>query len=622
MKRIYVILTICSLALGSMAQTQQGVVKTRGKMVNGKLVPGVGLSGATITIQGRSAVLSQASGTFSFPVTNKTFFVQSVQKMGYQLVDAEAAKKVYQYSPNTFYLVMEKPDQQAEDKLAAERKIRRTLQQQLQLREDELEELKEQNKLTQEEYRKRFEQLYNDQQNNEKLIADMAKKYAALDYDQMDDLNQRISDAILNGRLTEADSLLRSKGDIRSRDAEISRRQQAETQRKAEIAKEQSDLKASEAGTRKLLEDFGADCYRYHNLFKLENKYDSAAYYIELRANRDTTNVEWQFEAGLYFKKQKQYKKAIAYFEKVLDISRHLAAANPQLSEIYIASTASALNNLAAMYMDVQRFDESETMFKEALDITRSLTQENPLVYEQDLATALNNLAILYMYTHRFEESEAMYKEALIINRRLAQQSILIYKSDLASTLNNLASLYNEAQRFKESEAMLKEALEIHRFLVQENPQEYEAGLAKTLNNLAILYSDTRRLEESESILKEGLEIYRRFAAVNPQAYESEVSFTLGNLSFIVLFLKNFADAEKYAYEGIAVDSTQHWISGNLAAALLFQGRYAEAEIIYRQYKDELKDEFLDDFRQFAEAGVIPKEREDDVEKIKQILNE
>ena len=72
----------------------------------------------------------------------------------------------------------------------------------------------------------------------------------------------------------------------------------------------------------------------------------------------------------------------------------------------------------------------------------------------------------------------------------------------------------------------------------------------------------------------------------------------------------------------MAVDSTQHWIAANLAHALLFQGKYAEAEKIYREYKSELKDSFLDDFRQFAEAGVIPKEREADVERIKRMLNE
>ena len=50
---------------------------------------------------------------------------------------------------------------------------------------------------------------------------------------------------------------------MKSRDAEIDRRLQAEAQRKNEITKEQEELAASEAGTRKLLEDYAADCYKY-----------------------------------------------------------------------------------------------------------------------------------------------------------------------------------------------------------------------------------------------------------------------------------------------------------------------------------------------------------------------
>jgi predicted Zn-dependent protease len=86
--------------------------------------------------------------------------------------------------------------------------------------------------------------------------------------------------------------------------------------------------------------------------------------------------------------------------------------------------------------------------------------------------------------------------------------------------------------------------------------------------------------------------------------------------------MKQFQEAEEYAREARAIDSTQYILYTNLAAALLFQGKYGEAEVIYRQYKDELKDGFLDDFNQFAEAGVIPKEREEDVERIKKILEE
>jgi hypothetical protein len=182
--------------------------------------------------------------------------VQGVQKQGYQLVDADAAPKAYQYSTNTFYLVMDTPDQQVEDRLSAERKIRRTLQRQLQQREDELEEMKE--RLTQEEYHRRLAQLYEDQKNNEKLIADMAKEYSQIDYDLLDGLNRQISDAILNGKLTKADSLLRSKGDMQSRSEEIDRRRQAESKERAELAQRQANLAASETGTHKLLEDFAA----------------------------------------------------------------------------------------------------------------------------------------------------------------------------------------------------------------------------------------------------------------------------------------------------------------------------------------------------------------------------
>ena len=86
--------------------------------------------------------------------------------------------------------------------------------------------------------------------------------------------------------------------------------------------------------------------------------------------------------------------------------------------------------------------------------------------------------------------------------------------------------------------------------------------------------------------------------------------------------MKNYPEAEQLAREGLSIDSTKIFIYTNLAAALLFQGKYTESEQIYRQYKSELKESFLDDFKQFAEAGVIPKEYEADVEKIKKMLNE
>ena len=74
--------------------------------------------------------------------------------------------------------------------------------------------------------------------------------------------------------------------------------------------------------------------------------------------------------------------------------------------------------------------------------------------------------------------------------------------------------------------------------------------------------------------------------------------------------------------EAIKVDSTQHIAYANLAAALLFQGKVEEAEKLYRQYKAEFKDGFLDDFAEFERLNVIPEERKKDVERIKAMLRE
>lgn len=508
------------------AQMQQGVVKTKGRMVNGKHVTGQGLSGATITIQGRSSVLSQGSGAFSFPVTNKTFMIQGVQKRGYQLVDADAVPKAYQYSTNTFYLVMETPEQQAEDKLAAERKIRRTLQRQLQQREDELDELKE--KLTQEEFHRRLAQLYEDQKNNEKLIADMAKEYSQIDYDQLDELNRQISDAILNGELMRADSLLRSKGDINSRIASVRKAQEAEAKEEVELAHRQENLAASKVGTKKRLEDLAQDCKNYFDRYKMSNQHDSATYYIELRAELDTTNAKWQFDAGYYLNEQKQHQKAIAYYTKALFIYRCLAQANPQSYEPDLAVT---LNNLALLYSNTQRFSESESLFKEALETYRRLTQTASIRLESGLARTLNNLALLYFKTQRFSESESMFKEAQAIYRNLSGAIPRKYVPYLAWTLNNLANLYRDTRRFSESEEMYN--LTLSRLRYWHQIEDFEPYVAGTLNNLADLYRDTRRFLESETKYKEALEIYRRLATKQPDEYRASLAWVQYSLMHI-----------------------------------------------------------------------------------------
>jgi len=592
MKKGIVALFLLVVALSAFGQTQRGFVKTKGRMVNGQYVKGAGLPGATVSIQGgRNVAVQQADGSFAFPVTAQTFRVQGVQKKGYELVDQDVTRKSYQLSSNPIYLVMETPEQQQQDQLAAERRIRRTLTRKLQDKEDEIENLKALNKLSQEEYQKALQQLYAEQQSNERLIKNMAEEYATMDYDQMDSLNRKISDAIVNGRLTEADSLLRSKGDVSARIAEVRHAQQAEAEAEAELAQRQQDLEASKDGTRKKLNDIARDCSRFFERFGLENQHDSAAYYMELKANLDTTIGDWQLDAAIYFHNRHEYAKAEKYYKRSWPIFKNLSAIFPTFGGSYLTMIQ---NNLGYLYKATERYAESEAMFKEALEWRRSNAKKGQY-FEQDLSETLRGLADLYCDTERQAEAEALYREALEIVRRLVAADPGKYEGDVTVTLNNLAVLYTNTERYAEGEAMFLEALEMYRRLVATDPVKYEYSMAYTLSNLAFVYMKTQRLQECETTFLESLEIYRRLAERDPQTFNSKLYQALSKVQQFYSETQRPAESEAMYNEMLEVlrrmaAANPERFNSSLDAMLFVRAgdykasqRYAESEALCRE---------------------------------------
>ena len=657
-KKIISLFLFLFVAMSGYSQTQQGCVKTRGRIIDGKHVPGKGLTGAVVSIQGRADVgVKRKDGHFSFPATEKQFMVQAVTKKDYILVDADAAPKVYPHTSDTVYFLMETPEQVAQDTLDAMRRIRRTLQRELQKREDEIEALKAENKISEKEYRAALQKLHDSQGNNEKLISEMAKRYSLLDYDKLDEFYRRVSYYIEQGELTKADSLLRSRGDVESQI-------KAQHKKGAAIEQKESELRKAKEVYKHENEELARRCYGFYESFKLQNLQDSALHYLELRANIDTTNAEWQFDAAKYSQSQNQFGKSEFYYIRALTLYRRLAESNPSAYEFDFARS---LNNIAILYSDTQRFSDAEKMNKEALSIRRRLAKNNPAANEPYVAASLNNLANLYSDTQRFSDAEKMHKESLAISRRLAKDNPSAYEPDVVHSLNNLANLYRVTSRFSDAEKMYKESLEIRRRLAKDNPSAYEPDVARSLNGLANLYSNTQRFSEAEKIYNESLEIYRRLAESNtsmqsnfssvlyalsklydvvkeykkvyevneelipllkdkyknnPEQFKRDYAEIIGSQSFYCMFMSDFVKAEEYAREGLDGNSSLIFIYSNLASSLLMQGKYSEAKSIYRKYKLILKDAFLSDFKEFEEAGIIPKKRRKDVEKIKKMLNE
>ena len=341
------------------------------------------------------------------------------------------------------------------------------------------------------------------------------------------------------------------------------------------------------------LENLGKTYYYMHEYDESENLFLEARDIHKFLIAQDETPTDeaWSdYSAclsglGTLYTEMKKYKEAEENYLASLDIIKN----NLSPSYSYYSSQKYTLTNgLGILYYLQDRNDESEKCFHEALALSKELAKNNPYAYTLELSSAYNNLGRLYLDAKRYTQAEEYLMQALHIRRELSQSNFSAYSSELVRTLDNLSELYKRTNRQEEVEKMYKQALEIRQRLVKDNPKAYEPGVARTLNNLANLYNNTQRFTEAEYMYKQALEIRQRLAKDNPKAYEPDVAQALGSLSFNAIFLNKYFEAEQLAREGLAVDSAQHWIASNLAAAILLQGRYSEAELIYRQYKNEL----------------------------------
>ena len=366
---------------------------------------------------------------------------------------------------------------------------------------------------------------------------------------------------------------------------------------------------------------------------------------------------------GTLYSGTQRFKESEDMFKAAIQIYERLAKENPK---VYESDLAKSYNNLANIYSGTQRFKESEEMHKAAIQIRERLAKENPNGYESDLAGSYNNLALLYSGTQRLKESEEMHKEAIQICERLAKENPKAYEAALAKSYNNLANLYRDTQKFKESEDIYKVAIQIYERLYNNNPQEYQGLLALNYYFLGTLMTENNKQDDaieafehsvklSKELIKEDnfKQIYLFSLSyivtlhqqvgniITAYTYNEELSPFLKNLyeedsekwkssycgylvqqSYLANLLGKFKDGERYSLEALKIDPNYHLAYTNLAASLLLQGRLEEAEKLFREYKTELKDEFLNDLAKFESLRVIPEKRKADVERIKAILSE
>ena len=425
----------------------------------------------------------------------------------------------------------------------------------------ELEKKNKAQQLTLDEYHAKLDSINRDRDNAEKHMEEYADMFARIDESEVDTLAQRAIELFNQGQLEEAIKLLEQGNYPEIYDDALKKikTQAEELRQKADSAVVLAD---------KDIEEYKKFIQAQVSVYKMRKEWDKAAELLKGLADKlQTQDVIWDY--AIFSQNQNQFAEAETYYNIYIKKQLLLSKTNPQ---IYESDLGDSYNNLANLYYVTQRFADSEQMFNSALEIYKRLMGENSFIYGQRLANCLFGLANSQVKQEKYAEAISPFEQALEFYKKEAEQGKSI--DNYTTIMSRLDQLYGQEKKYSQAYQCFKRNIPLLKTIYRSDKNNY-AELLKSI---------------------------------------------LVSQSFYSIFEKQYVEAEIYSKEALEVDSTKHVVYGNLAAALLFQGKYQEAEKIYRQYKSELKETFFSDFEEFSKAGVIPKNREEDIEKIKQLL--
>ncbi|MBQ9216403.1 MAG: tetratricopeptide repeat protein [Prevotella sp.] len=639
MKRGVSFLIICFLTIIGMAQTQQGVAY----QYNGKN-PRTPLGNVTISYDAdKRTTISGENGTFALSFTGKkmgdrigmvTVKKREMMVFNQQAVDEWSVRK------EPLVLILCNADEFERQKENLINIGRREAKKKYDRQKADLEAKLKASQIKEAEYEAALDKAYEELEQLQNNIGSYADIFARIDESEIDTLALRAVDAFNQGDVEKAIQLF-EQGNY------IERLKKAKTligeskALKAQI--EQAEAKAKEDSIAAI-----SSIRAQAKAYKLNNDVEKVGPLLKVLADELNTYYD-TYNYAMYCCERKKYDEAETYIKRAIDIIEvDPEAQSPE--DMYMESEL--IVELAKIYIKQQHSDDAIPMYSRAFRIREWLAEyeqhqrysiRSYMLFKQDrrsqdlylppqelymihaLAQTGNELANIYYSANRYKDCESIYRR--IVNGWAKQTRYFnnYGKTDAAKAIAKLADFYFNTKQFQESEKRYNKAIDIIKVDKERNKSSSKYLLANIQYNLGKTFNKEKKYEESVPVFEEAINNYRdhlKKSSRNTNILRKNFSGKLGGASFYAIFAKKFAKAEQFAIEGLQMDSTKHWISGNLAHAILFQGRYDEAEPIYRQYKDELIAPLLDDFRQFAEASAIPPEYEADVEKIKRMLEE
>ena len=523
--RFLIICCLLTLSIGLIAQTQQGYVKTLGRPNQ----QGRALGGVSIRVKGgHNAVLSGQDGRFEMPMPGKkageSYALQQVQKSGYELKDKGVVGRSYAYSDKVpLTLVMLSRSDYQQDKQQIENHIYAAVEKRYKSDLSRLEQQLSSHQIATEQYRQQLQQLQDGFGKIQELVEGLADHYALVDYDELDEREREITLAIERGNLEQADQLLQQMN-IQQRAQDI-----ADRLKKGQALRDEAQqdlvevLKRQEKDAEYLYQLYTIALARFDN--------DKARFYIETRAELDSTNVEWQLEAGQFIVLYvADYNKALTYSQSAL---RQSILQYDEMSEW----VATSYNNIGTVYNYQGDYPKALDYYNRALVILEKLLgMEHP-----DIALSYNNIGTVYNYLGDYPKALEYYNKALAIREKVLGTE----HPDVAISYNNIALVYSNLGNYPKALDYYNKALAIlEKVLGMEHPI-----VATFFNNIGGVYYNLGDYRKALEYSKKALSIREKVLGTE----HPDVAQSFNDIGCVYYKLSDYPKALEYYKKALAI---------------------------------------------------------------------
>ena len=516
-----------------MSQTQRGIVRTALRP-NKKIVY---LPGVTIRQRGgHTAVLSGAGGKFEMTMSKAkagdAFYLSSVRKSGYELVDNRTIGRAFTYSSKVpIEIVMINTREKEEDVRRISDNSYRRAEKTYKQRISKLEKQLSEKTISEASYREQLQELQTWFEKYESLINIMAERYASTDYATIDSLNAAINIAIENGELERADSLISTAGSL-----EKMVKENKEAERKANerlnigrdiIENATADLTSIKNDKNRLADLL----YSKYSICLTRAERDSAAYYIQMRAELDTTNVDWQLEAGQFIDDYlADYDEAMALYK------RALYSAIEQFGENN-SDVATSYNNIGYVYGNQGNYVQALEYYNKALEIYLSVFGDG----HADVATSYLNIGGVYYSQGNYAQALEYYNKALEIYLSVVGDK----HPDVAMSYNNIGMVYYSQGNYVHALEYYNKALEIYLSVSGDR----HPNVATCYNNIGGVYYSLGNYARALEYYNKALEIYLSvFGEEHPN-----VALSYNNIGGVYDSQGNYARALEYHNKALEI---------------------------------------------------------------------